>query len=127
MLNLIRKLLPTECYVIPPSLPNLVSYAVRGCPLALPEFTSLSKDPTDTLYELYEQYSFSFSYYYKDFHYVNDSTTKLRYSGDTCKTLDGRQSFPNMNVPDNCTRLSQNVAVVNEDKTRLSSDVSEQS
>lgn len=127
LLNLIRKLLPIECYVLPPSLPNLVSYAVRGCPLVLPGFTSLSKDTADTLSsELYEQYSSSFSHYSKDFHYVNDSTTSLRYSGDISKTLDGRQSFLNMNVPDNCTRLTQNVAVVTEDKKRLSLDVTEQ-
>lgn len=32
-LHLIRKFIPPDCYSIPPALPNLVSYAIRGCPL----------------------------------------------------------------------------------------------
>lgn len=77
--------------------------------------------------DLYEQYSPSFSYYSKDFHYVNDSIAKSRCCGDISKTLDVRLSFPNLNVPDNCTtKSSQNDIIVTKDKTRSSIDISDQ-
>lgn len=123
-LHLTRNLLPSECFVVPPSMPNLISYATRGCPIQL-SCKSISKDFSESSMS-YEQYSPSFSHFSKDFHYNYDSNSKLRLTGDYSKVLDVRLP-PNLNVPDNITtKSSLNETVVTKEKSRSSTNVCNQ-
>ena len=113
--------MPTECYVIPPALPNLVSYAVRGCPLQL--------SPTAVNADHSKQYSCSFSQYPKDTIQIVDSTVKTSdlLGDESTKTLDLRLSYPNLNVPDNClTKASLNETCDTKERAKSSTASSDQ-
>lgn len=117
-LHLTRRLLPVECNVVPPSLPNLVSYAIRGCPLQS-YLAPIIYDLPDSTPELNEQYSFNYSCPTKNFQYNNNSTEKTLNTGDSAKVLDVRLSLPNLNVPDASTTKSHSNGAITKDKIRL--------
>ncbi|XP_065214421.1 rapamycin-insensitive companion of mTOR isoform X2 [Planococcus citri] len=123
-LHLSRKILPSECFLVPPSMPNLISYATRGCPLH-PPCKSISNENSESSIS-HEQYSSSYSHCSKDFHYNYDSNGKLRFTEEYPKVLDVRLP-PNLNVPDNITtKSSPNETVVTKDRCRSSAEVCNQ-
>ncbi len=105
-LFLIHKFVPVECYITPPSLPNLISYAIRGCPLR-PYFATNSEDAFPLSPELNKQYSPNCSYSSGSFHSADGSIEKFR-SVDDFKSPDAKLLLPDLNAQDYAAKSTVN-------------------